>query len=364
MKRPSIRFLSIFAVGLSLAGLPGCGDDDSDEMPPDGVAKVGDVVIERSEFEKWFQLIVRSPFLPGKAFAEAPPNPPSFSNCVAAKRERATPQRRRKLSDEQLRQRCEREYVALKGETMGMVIQTEWVRQESADLGLAVSDAEIDRLLEEQKKNGFPNDEAYENFLRDAGLTESDIRLRIRIDRLQEKLEQRTADKISDEDIASYYEKNDARFRAPERRSFTYVLAKTEAGAARARRAVESGESWETVVKRYSIDPTKSEAHAIKSPEPEEGLEALEQALWQAGEGDIGGPVETRPGWYVFEVTKVTPAAHQPLAEVKETIAEDLREERREAARKQFESDYRSKTVCADGFKVPLCSNGPQEKPS
>lgn len=367
MKRPPTKLLSILAVaGLGFAAISGCGDDDDDEMPPDSVATVGDAVIRESEFEKWFKFTAQSPFLPGDAFVAAPPNPPSFSNCVAAKRDGAAPKRQQKLTDRQLRKRCEREYAELKRDTMRTLIRDVWVQQETADQDISVSAGTIERTLEQQK-SGFPNAKAYEQFLEDAGVTESDLRFRIEVDLLQEMLEQRIAEKepkVSDEDIAQYYERNKESFQPPERRNFTYVLANTKARAERARQAVEDGESWKTVVKRYSIDPKKSKAQAIETPQPEEGLEALERAVFSAAKGEIGGPVKTRPGWYVFEVTEVMPGGQQPLAKVKKKIAVLLREQRRAAAIERFQEDYRSKTVCADDFKVPDCSNGPKEKAS
>jgi parvulin-like peptidyl-prolyl isomerase len=367
MKRLPPRFLSILAMAaLGCAAGPGCGDDNGGEIPPDSVAMVGDVVISKSDFDKWFRFTAQSPFLPGDAFVAAPPDPPSFSNCVSAKRDGAAPKRQRNLTDGQLRKRCEQEYAELMRDTMRTLIRTEWVQQEAADQGISVSAGAIERTLEKEKSE-FRDAKAYEQFLEDAGITESDLRFRVKVDRLQEILDQRIAakePKVSDEDIAKYYETNKESFRPPERRNFTYVLASARGGAEGARQAVEDGESWKTVVKRYSIDPKKSKAQAIDSPKPEKGLEALERAVFRAAKGEIGGPVKTRPGWWVFEVTEVLPAGQQPLAKVRKNIAAVLQEQRRVAAFERFQKDYRSQTVCADDFKVPECRNGPKEKAS
>jgi foldase protein PrsA len=360
MKCPPAKSLALLAVtALSLASTPGCDDE---EVPPDGVAKVGAVVIEKSEFDKWFKVVAVSPFLPGQAFVAAPPNPPSFSNCVAAKRGSVVSKRQDKLSDDQLKKQCEREYAELKLETMHTVIENEWIQQAAAAQDITISAESIDRAFAERKAGGFPSEQAYARFLKDSGMTEDDLRFLIKVEQLQERVEQRIAEKesrVSDEDVLAYYKRNKASFTEPERRAFTYVLAQSEARAARARRAVEERETWEAVVQRYSVDPENSRAEVVHESEPEGDHAALERAVLKTSKGDLGGPVKTALGWYVFEVTKVTPVVQQPLAVVKATIAERLRKQRQETALEQFEQDYRSKTVCADEFKAPQCSNGP-----
>jgi foldase protein PrsA len=348
----------VVAAGFGLVGA-GCGDDDT---PSDAVAKVGEVVIDRSEFDKWFRVVALSPFLEGGEFVTKPPNPPSFSNCVAIKRAQVPPTRRDELSVEQLRRRCAREYDKLKRSTMHTLITTEWVQQEAAARNVTVSDKEVALVLQARKHGGFRSDDGFRQFLRDSGTTEGDIKFITRIQRLQAKVEDaitREASKLSDDDIARYYEKNKQRFSEPERRELTFVLTNTRAGAQEARQALEEGRSWRDVVRTYSADPKASRAQAVRTSTPAKGLESLEQAVFRARRGAVYGPVQTDRGWYVFTVTKVRAESVRTLGKVRDTIADLLGDQREAEALEAFHDEYRGKTSCAAGFKVPECGDGP-----
>ena len=68
---------------------------------------------------------------------------------------------------------------------MQFLIQAEWVQQEAEEQDVKVSDAEVKRSFEDQKKQAFPNDKAYQEFLKTSGMTEEDILFRVKLDPLQ-----------------------------------------------------------------------------------------------------------------------------------------------------------------------------------
>src|ERR671935_128202 len=61
-------------------------------------------------------------------------------------------------------------------------------------------------------------------------------------------------DKVSNAQIAAYYNKNKARFAQPEQRELRIVLTKDKAKAEQAKKALDSGDSWKTVAKKYSVN--------------------------------------------------------------------------------------------------------------
>jgi parvulin-like peptidyl-prolyl isomerase len=317
MRQVAPTLLCAAALALGAGVVVGCGDSD-EELPEDAVAKVGDTVITKADYDKSHRLITLSPFLRGE-------------------------------SDE-----------VFKRKTMEALIVSEWVEQKAAAEDVTVSDDQVGRVLE-ARKSTFPNEEAFSRYVRDAGLTEEDIRQRLRLDLLQQKLEQeisRKAPKASPREIESYYEQHEKRFTRQESRDFIFVVTKSKARAEQAFQALEGGERWQAVLRRYSSDPEHSRLRAVKGPKLAEGRESLERAVYRTRVGEIEGPVKTRVGWYVFEVTKVTPKARQPLEQARETIATQLNSERGQAAIQEFRKDYRKVTVCAGGYKVPQCRNG------
>lgn len=355
--------LALAAAALGVFAIAGCGND----VPAGAVAKVGDATITQDEFEKWLNTAAKGNAQGGTA---AVPDPPEFTKCVAAKKKTPVPQGQKKPSDAALKKQCKTEYDALKREVMQFLIQAEWVQQEAADKDVKVSDKEIKSSFEDQKKQAFPTEKQYKEFLANSGMTEEDILFRVKLDQLQQKLTQKVtedAKKVSDKDIQAYYDKNKKRFAQPERRDLRVVLTKTEAKAQQAKKALQSGQSFKKVVKQYSIDEaSKSQDGLLPAVSEGQQEKAFDKAIFEARKGKIEGPVKTQFGWYVFEVEKITKASQQTIEQSKETIKNLLRSQRQQKALdgfiKSFREDYKDRTACADDYRVAECKNAPKDE--
>jgi foldase protein PrsA len=300
------------------------------------------------------------------------PDPPTFAKCVADRKRQPLPKGSKQPSPAALKKQCKQQYDQLKNQVMQFLIQAQWVQQEAKSKGVNVSDPEVRRSFEDQKKSAFGGSEKkYQSFLKSSGMNEQDILFRVKLDTLQQKLTQKVSEdkaKISDGDVKDYYEKNKKRFAQPERRNLEVVLTKSRAKALQAKRALRGG-NWKAVAKRYSIDQA-SKSQGGKLPDVTKGQQdkAFDAAIFKAKKGRLQGPVKTQFGWYVFEVTKVTPASQQSLQQSSETIRNLLRSQRQQKALddfiKDFRKRYKDKTTCADDFKIAECKNGPSEKTS
>jgi len=367
MTRVPIKLVCAFAAaGISSFAVSACGND----VPTNGVATVGDTVIKRTEFKKWLGIAAQGN---AQGASSTAPDPPNFAKCVATRQAQPTPKGTNKPSADQLRKQCKQEYDQLKGQVMQFLIQAQWVEQEAAAKNIKISDAEVTRSFEDQKKTAFGgSDKKYQRFLQSSGMSEADILFRVRLDTLQQKLTQKVTEdkaKISDADVSDYYNKNKKRFAQPERRDLNVVLTKTKAKAATAERALRGGQSWKAVAKRYSIDEA-SKTQGGKLPDVTRGQQekAFDAAIFSAKKGKLQGPVKTQFGWYVFEVTKITPASQQSLDQARDTIRNLLRSQRQQKSLddwiKDFRERYKDKTTCADGYKTAECKNGPSAKTS
>jgi foldase protein PrsA len=355
--------LALAVAGLSAAAFTACGND----VPPNAVAKVGDETITQDEFNKWVTTAVKSQAQGASAVV---PDPPDFKKCVAAKKQAPTPQGQGKQTDAALKKQCKTEYDTLKREVMQFLIQAEWVTQEADKRNITVSDKAVRKSFDDQKKQAFPTDKAYQQFLKTSGMTEADILFRVKLSQLQEKLTQKVtedAKKVSTADVQEYYDKNQKRFAQPERRDLLVVLTKTEDKAKQARQALDSGQSWKQVVKQYSIDEaSKAQGGKLAAVAKGQQDKALEDAVFAASKGELEGPVKTQFGWYVFEVEKITPAAQQSLEQSRDTIKNLLRSQRQQKALdafiKDFREQYKDDTNCSDDYRVAECKNAPKEK--
>ena len=365
--RPALKH-SIFALAaavLGLVALSGCGNS----VPAGAVAKVGDSTITQNEFDKWMNIAVKGQSqAPGGAAAV--PEPPDFKSCVEAKKKTPVPKGQQQPSDADLKKQCKSEYDKLKSEVMQFLIQGEWVQMEADKRGIKLKPAELEKALEDQKKQVFPNDKQYQQFLKTSGMTEKDVLFRVKLNELQQRLFQdatEDAKKVSDEDVSAYYEKKKEQFAQPERRDLRVVLTKTEPKANQARRALASGQPFKNVVKQYSIDEaSKSQAGLLPAVSEGQQEKAFDTAIFEAEKGKLEGPVKTQFGWYVFKVEKVTKASQQTLDQSKETIKNLLRSQRQQKALdefiKSFREDYKDQTDCADDYRVAECKNAPKDE--
>jgi foldase protein PrsA len=364
MKHAPTKFtLGMAVIGLSALAFSACGND----VPSGAVAKVGDETITQDEFDKWLKTAAQGQAQGGTA---AVPDPPDFEKCVAAKKKQPLPKGQQKPSDATLKKQCETEFDTLKTEVMQFLIQAAWVEQEAADQDVKVSDKEIKQSFEDQKKQAFPTDKAYKDFLKTSGMSEEDILFRVKLDQLQQKLTEKitqSATKVSEQDISEYYEKNKQRFAQPERRDLLVVLTKTEGKAKQAKAALEDGDSFKQVAKQYSIDEaSKAQGGKLAAVTKGQQEKAFDDAIFSAKKGELVGPIETQFGWYVFEVDKVTAASQQSLEESKEAIKNLLRSQGQQKALdkwiKSFREEYKDKTECADDYRIAECNNAPEEK--
>jgi parvulin-like peptidyl-prolyl isomerase len=358
--------LAMAALAVSAALVAGCGG-----VPGNAVAEVDGDAIEKSAYDHWMQVAAKSS---GQGASAKPPVPPDFTECIAQKR-KTTPKPAKgqpKVTDEQLKTQCKQEYEQLRDQVLQLLISFQWLEGEAAEQDIKVTDAEVKKAFEDQKKQSFPKQADYEKFLKDSGQSEADLLLQVKADLLASKIRDKVIkgkDKVSDAQIEDFYNKNKERFAQPERRDIRVVLTKGEGKADQAKRAIQSGQSFKAVAKRFSIDEA-SKAQGGKLPAQAEGTleKQLDEAVFKAKKGRLTGPVKTQFGYYVFEVTKITPASQQTLAQAKETIRQTLQSQNQQKALEAFSKEYserwKEKTDCREGYVIQQCKQGPDATPT
>jgi foldase protein PrsA len=172
---------------------------------------------------------------------------------------------------------------------------------------------------------------------------------------------------VSDTQIADYYAKNKQRFAQPETRDLQVVLAKTQAKANAAKKAIQSGTPWAKVAKKFSQDDaSKSQGGKLPGVTKGQQEKSFDAAIFSSQKGKLLGPIKTQFGYYVFRITKITPAKQQPLAQVKATIKSLLQSQGQQKALNDFVKDYQKRytnmTNCAKGYIVSQCKNAPKAK--
>jgi foldase protein PrsA len=356
---------AFFVLPLVLAA---CGGDS---VPGNAVVKIGSDPIKTSEFDHWLQVAVttqqQQTGVTGKASI---PKPPDFTECIANKKKTATKPAKGqpKPTDATYKTQCQQEYNALRDQVMQFLISSAWIEGESHDRGVKVADTQIKKDFDKQRQQSFPKDSDYTTFLKTSGYVQEDLLYRIKIQDLSEKLRKKVlegSDKVTDKQIADYYNKNKIRFAVPEQRDLKIILTKTEAQAKKARAALDGGQSFKAVATKYSIDQATKDSGGVLTGVPKGQQEkSLDAATFKAPKNKVEGPVKTQFGFYVFEVTKITPGKQQPLstskASIKQLLVSQQQQTKLNTFIKDFQKKWKDKTQCQKGFQTTDCANPPK----
>jgi foldase protein PrsA len=341
----------------------GCGGGG---VPSNAVATVDGEPISKQSLDRWLAVVASVSGRPTTAI----PKPPDYETCIAHKRTAAPAagKGKAKPTDAQLSQQCKAEYEALRDQALGQLIMFSWLEGEAADMGISVSEDEVEKSFSEQKSQSFPKDADYQAWLKSSGQTEDDVLQRMRFDLLSSKIREQVTkgeDRVTEKQIADYYATNKARFAQPDRRDLLLVMTTTRAEATEAKAALASGRSWKSVATEYSIDAaSKAQGGELADVTKGQQDKALDKAIFSALKGELRGPVKTRLGYFVFTVTKIERASRQTFEQVKPTIKQLLVAERQQKALEDFSESFRKKwrerTECRDDFLTPDCKNGPE----
>jgi len=369
------RLLALGAFFVVAIVLAACGGSS---IPSNSVAKVGGTSITKEDFNHWLRIAAISSqgqtnpdIASGKAQAQIP-DAPDFKACIAAKAKSApAPAKGQpKPTTAQFKQQCQTEYNGLRDQVLQFLISAQWIVGEAGDQGVKVTDAEVDKQFATTKQQSFPKEADFQKFLKSSGMQLDDLKFRVRVQALSDKLRTKVTkgkDTVTDAQVSAYYNKNKARFAQPERRDLLVILTKTKAKADAARRALEAGQSFRAVAKKYSIDQaSKNQGGKLLAVAKGQQEKSLDDAVFKAKTSKIYGPVKTQFGYYVFKVTKVTKASQQTLAQATPTIKQLLQSQNQQKALdsfvKDFQKRWKDKTNCRSGFVTQDCKNAPKPK--
>jgi parvulin-like peptidyl-prolyl isomerase len=324
---------------LALAGAVACGGSDeqageattgprvSADVPADAIALVDTTKIEKAEFDQLITQAEKSYETQEREFP-APGTP---------------------------------EYETLKNQIVQYLVQREQFEQEAKDLEAEVTDEEIETRLDELKKQYFGDDpEEYEKQLESQGLTDEQVREDVRSQLLQQKIfDQVTADvAVTDEDVEEYYEANKTQFQQPATRDVRHILVKKKPRADELYQQLQDGGNFAALAREFSQDPSSAKAGGKLTIRRGETVPPFDKTAFELDTGELSPPVKTQFGFHIIEaLTAVKPESVTPLADVEESIRQQLLQEKRNEAMTTWVEDLKAKyedlVVYAVGYAPP-----------
>jgi foldase protein PrsA len=367
-----LRFIpALGAVLFALVGLSACGG-----IPGNAVVKVGDASISKDAFGHWMAVAAtaNSPSAGAAPAKPVVPDPPKYTACIAHLKAitPAPAKGQAPPTESNIKGQCDLQYKQLLNQVLGFLISSDWVIGEAGHLGVKLSDKEVHKQFEKIKSQQFPKAAEFEKFLVNTGQTTSDLLLRVKLNMLSSKIQEKIAKQkhpVTKSEIEKFYNENKQRFGTPEKRSVEIILTKTEPAAKKAKQEVESGKSFSSVAKQVSIDPTsKSNGGLLNEVIKGQQEKALDAALFSAKPGALSGPLKTAFGYYIYRVKSSTPGNQQTLAQSEASIKAQLTATQSQTALskfvKEFRKKWKAKTDCRSGYVVKDCKQFKEPKTS
>jgi hypothetical protein len=128
----------------------------------------------------------------------------------------------------------------------------------AAELKITVTDGDVQKALDTAITQQFGGDRSkYEDYLKKYGVTEDDVKEQvIRPSLLQTKIQDKVKAEypVTDSQIQDYFNSHKAQFITPDSRKVHYVIVASRSDALAAHTAIEGGQKWADVYKKYSLD--------------------------------------------------------------------------------------------------------------
>ncbi len=353
------RFRLTLALGaffVAVVALSACGSG----MPGNSVASVAGNPISNTAFDHWMFVAAKgnSSQSPGSPVI-VPNDPPQFKNCVAQVRSQIPTLA--KQSDKTIQSDCKQLFTSLSSQVMDFLIRASWYQALAYKLHINITNAQIQQAFQTAKKQQFPTATAFQAFLNSSGQTLDDILFRVRVNQIYSKLLARHETTVTDAQIQKYFTTHTSQFGTPEKRNLRIVRTNTLAAAKAAEAALKSGQSWDAVVKKYSVDAaTKKTGGLLQGVTQGQEEQALNTASFAASANKIIGPIHGQFGYYVFEVTKIMPATQETLTKatplIKQILSGQAQTRAQNAVDAQAKKLWLHQTTCRTDFAMADCS--------
>jgi foldase protein PrsA len=256
------------------------------------------------------------------------------------------------------------EFQSLQTQAVAFLVQRIEFEKEADQLGVNVTDTQVDKRVAQVKKQFFKGDQkAFDKQLTEQGYTLDTFKADIRAQLLSEKLyaEVTNGVKVTDKDVTGYYEKNKANYTTPESRDVRHILVKTKAEADKVYTQLKGGADFAALAKQKSLDPGSKSNGGKLTVSRGQTVAPFDQTAFLLPTESISRPVKTEFGFHVIQpISEIKPAKTTPLAEVKATIKSQLEQERKQQAlttwSNQVKKEYESKVDYAAAYKPPAAA--------
>jgi foldase protein PrsA len=245
-------------------------------------------------------------------------------------------------------------YNSLQGQVVTFLLQRAEFAQEAADMGIKISDKQIDDRITQLKKQFYSGSEQkYEAALKQQGLTPDQAKEEVRAQLISEQLYAKVTSnvKVSDSAVEKYYQQNKSIYQQKESRDVRHILVQTKALAdsiyAQLVAAHES--NFAKLAKKYSKDPGSAANGGKLTIVKGQTVPQFDKTAFALKTGELSKPIHTQYGWHVIQaLSAIKPPSVTPLSKVKASIRQQLEQQQKNQAMTKWVDDVKKK-FCGPG---------------
>lgn len=215
------------------------------------------------------------------------------------------------------------------------------IKDRADRLNIGVSDAEIKEAIVRLKQQyGITTDQQFEESLQKSGLTRAEMEARLRDTLITNKLfarELRSREELDDRELRERYDREKEHYRLPERAHLREIVIvrpdnPSLVDAARQKAndiatSVRGGADFAKTAMTSSESGTKDKGGDLGEVNRGELLPDLDKAVFNAAQGAIIGPIETKSGWHILKVEQRLPSEVPAFESVKDKLRRDVSDE-------------------------------------
>ena len=211
---------------------------------------------------------------------------------------------------------------AAKGTVMQLT-QSILIEQYAKDNNISVSDADIDKKINQLKAQYGASQ--FDTAIKQRGMTEDDVRRAIRDQLIVDQAVGKNIH-ISEADVKKFFDKNHAAFDKPPQVHARHILVSNLQQANMIEQKLKSGAKFEDLAKQYSQDPgSKDKGGDLGFFRTGQMMPSFEKAAFSQKLNTIGPPVKSPFGYHIIEVLERTPGQKGTLATAHDQIVDQLR---------------------------------------
>jgi foldase protein PrsA len=312
-----LRYILIPAALLVAVTVAGCGGQSAAKLSTEDVAVVGKTSISKSQFDDLMATAQASFKQQGRTFPKQGTS----------------------------------EYATIKSQAVTLLVQQAEREEKANDLGISVTDKQIDARLKQIKQQYFKGSESqYKAQLAKQGLSDTQVRADIKAQLISEALFKKVTDgvKVSSADVHKYYVAHPGQYKQPESREVRHILVKKKTLADSIYTQLKKGADFAKLAKKYSLDTVSAAQGGKYNAVKGQSVKPFEQVAFSLKTNEISKPVKTQYGWHVIQaLSAIKPAGQTPEAQAADQIKQQLLQTKRNDAVNSWAKDLQ-KGYCKD----------------